>query len=150
MIERLRARNEWKFALVLPQADRALAVAWWTLLVLRGLLPALLAIAMGALVGAAQRGRDLTAPIGLVGVVFVLLQNVFSPQWVLWFWPFLLPLLGRRPGLAPLIVVLEDGQPRIDVAATVEMMTGAQVQIVDDLVKREISEQDPDGGTNEE
>ncbi len=74
MIDRLRARNEWKFASVLPQADRALAVAWWTILVLRGLLPALFAIAMGALVGAAQRGGDLTGQIGLVGVVFVLLQ----------------------------------------------------------------------------
>ena len=74
MIERLRARKEWTFAGVLPQADRALAVAWWTLLVLRGSLPALFAIAMGSLVGAVQRGDDLTAPLGLVGVVFVLLQ----------------------------------------------------------------------------
>ncbi len=40
-------------------------------------------------------------------VVFVLLQNVFSPQWVLWFWPFLLPLLSRHPRLAALIVVLD-------------------------------------------
>ena len=31
---RLRARNEWIFFGVLPQADRALAVAWWALLVL--------------------------------------------------------------------------------------------------------------------
>ena len=57
MIERLRARNEWKFFGVLPQADRALAVAWWAVLVLRGLLPALFAIAMGALVGAVAAGR---------------------------------------------------------------------------------------------
>jgi ABC-type multidrug transport system fused ATPase/permease subunit len=78
MIERLRARNEWKFAGVLSQADRALAVAWWTLLVVRGLLPALFAIAMGCLVGAVQRGGDLAPPLGLVGVVFVLLQ-VLSP-----------------------------------------------------------------------
>ena len=27
--------NEWKFAGVLPQADRALAAAWWTLRILR-------------------------------------------------------------------------------------------------------------------
>src|SRR5437763_6738571 len=73
VIERLRARNEWKFAGVLPQADRALALAWWTLLALRGLLPALFAIAMGRLVGAVQRG-DALAALGLVGVVFVLLQ----------------------------------------------------------------------------
>ncbi|HME72107.1 MAG TPA: hypothetical protein VKM54_19890 [Myxococcota bacterium] len=52
MLEQLRATNEWKFAGVLPQADRRLAVAWWTILVLRGLLPALFAIAMGWLVGA--------------------------------------------------------------------------------------------------
>ncbi len=78
MIERLRASNEWKFAGVLPQAGRSLAVAWWTLLVLRGLLPALFAIAMGSLVQAVQGGADLAAPLGLVGVVFVLLQ-VLSP-----------------------------------------------------------------------
>ena len=78
MIERLRAHNEWKFAGVLPQADRALAAAWWTLLALRGLLPALFAIAMGSLVGAVQRGDDLAAPLALVGVVFVLLQ-VLAP-----------------------------------------------------------------------
>src|SRR5216110_2486299 len=78
VIERLRARNEWKFAGVLPQADRALAVTWWTLLLVRGLLPALFAIAMGGLVGAVQRGGGLAAPLGLVGVVFVLLQ-VLSP-----------------------------------------------------------------------
>jgi hypothetical protein len=44
---------------------------------------------------------------GVLVVVFVLLQNVFSPQWVLWFWPFLLPLLGRIPWLAALIVILD-------------------------------------------
>jgi ATP-binding cassette, subfamily B, bacterial len=78
MIERIRARDEWKFAGALPQADRALTVAWWTLLILRGLLPALFAIAMGGLIGAVQRGGDLAPPLGLVGVVFVLLQ-VLSP-----------------------------------------------------------------------
>ncbi len=70
MIEQLRARNEWKFVAVLPQADRGLAVAWWTILVLRGVLPALFAIAMGALVGAVQSGDGhLGAPLALVGVV---------------------------------------------------------------------------------
>ena len=78
MIERLRARNEWKFFGVLPQADRTLAVAWWAVLVLRGVLPALFAIAIGALVGAVQRGDDLVAPLALVGAVFVPLQ-VLSP-----------------------------------------------------------------------
>jgi ABC-type multidrug transport system fused ATPase/permease subunit len=78
MLDRLRARNEWKFAGVLPRADGLLAVAWWTILVLRGLLPALFAIAMGLLIGAVQRGENLTPPLALVGIVFVLLQ-VLSP-----------------------------------------------------------------------
>ena len=45
----LRDRDEWKFFAVLPKADRVLAVAWWAVLLLRGTLPALFAIAMGAL-----------------------------------------------------------------------------------------------------
>jgi len=78
VIERLRASNEWKFFRVLIRADRRLAIAWWTLLVLRGLLPALLAIAMGGLVGAVQHGNDRATALGLVGVVFVLMQ-VLAP-----------------------------------------------------------------------
>jgi ABC-type multidrug transport system fused ATPase/permease subunit len=78
MLESLRARNEWKFAGVLPRADRGLAIAWWTILLLRGLLPAGFAVAMGALVGAVERGGDLLAPLAAVGVVFVGLQ-VLSP-----------------------------------------------------------------------
>ncbi|MBA2316893.1 MAG: ABC transporter ATP-binding protein [Euzebyales bacterium] len=74
----MRDRNEWKFLGILAQADRTLAVAWWTLLLLRGALPALFAIAMGALVGAVQRGDPLAAPLAMVGVVFVLLQ-VLTP-----------------------------------------------------------------------
>ncbi len=74
MIARLRARSEWKFFGVLPRADRTLAVAWWAVLVLRGILPALLAIAIGTLVGAVQRGGDVVPPLALVGVVFLLLQ----------------------------------------------------------------------------
>ena len=78
MIERLLARKEWKFFGVLPRADRPLAIAWWLALLLRGLLPALFAIAMGVLVGAVQRGDSLAVPLGMVGTVFVLLQ-VLSP-----------------------------------------------------------------------
>src|SRR5512135_1043872 len=74
MLASLRARNGWKFFAVLPRADRPLAAAWWVLLVLRGVLPAVLAIAMGQLVAVVQSGGSLMAPLGLVGVVFVLLQ----------------------------------------------------------------------------
>src|SRR5229473_267351 len=54
MLDRLKARPEWKFFGVLLKADRA--------------------IAMGALVGAVQRGNPLGTPLFAVGTVFVLLQ----------------------------------------------------------------------------
>src|SRR5215472_4290553 len=74
MFDRLRARQEWKFAAVLPKADGPLAAAWYTLLVVRGLLPAIFAVAMGWLVGAVQGHGDLGAPLAVVGSAFILLQ----------------------------------------------------------------------------
>jgi ATP-binding cassette subfamily B protein len=71
-------RAHWTFFSALPRADSALAIAWWAVLVLRGLLPALFAIAMGILVSAVQHGNPLAAPLTIVGVVFVLL-HVLSP-----------------------------------------------------------------------
>jgi len=76
MFGRLLQRNEWKFFGALPKADRALAVAWWIVLLLRGVLPAVFAIAMGVLVAAVQHGEGLAGPLTLVGFVFVLLQVV--------------------------------------------------------------------------
>jgi len=78
VLQRLRQRNEWKCLGVLPKADQPLAVAWWVVLVLRGLLPAGFAVAMGWLVGSVQRAEALTAPLALVGLLFVLLQ-VLTP-----------------------------------------------------------------------
>lgn len=75
---KIRSSGGWKFFRVLGKADRGLAFAWWSMLVLRGLLPALFAIAMGVLVGAVQRGGSLAGPLFLIGTVFVLLQ-VLSP-----------------------------------------------------------------------
>ncbi len=74
MLEGLRERQEWKFFAALPRADRPLAGAWWGVLVLRGLLPAVFAIAMGLLVAAVEGGGALGAPLALAGAVFVLLQ----------------------------------------------------------------------------
>ncbi|MDQ1357905.1 MAG: ATP-binding cassette, subfamily bacterial [Acidimicrobiaceae bacterium] len=78
MLRKLRARQEWRFFGVLPKADPAMALSWWIVLVLRGVLPAGFAIAIGGLVGAVQKGHDLAGPLTLVGVVFVLLQ-VLNP-----------------------------------------------------------------------
>ncbi len=75
VLDWLRARDEWKFFGVLPKADSTMAVVWWALLLLRGVLPALFAVAMGVLIGAVQRGDSLTTPLSIVGVVFVLLQT---------------------------------------------------------------------------
>ena len=78
MTPRLFEGDRWKFFAILPRADSALAVAWWTVLALRGVLPALFAIAIGTLVGAVQRGEDLSYPLALVGIAFLPLQ-VLSP-----------------------------------------------------------------------
>jgi ATP-binding cassette, subfamily B, bacterial len=78
VLQRLTKRKEWKFVGVLPKADAGLAAAWWTVLLLRGMLPAGFAIAMGVLVSAVQRGHTLAGPLAFVGAIFVLLQ-VLSP-----------------------------------------------------------------------
>ena len=59
MLNTLRKRAEWKFFAVLPRADAGLALSWWTVLLLRGVLPAGFAVAMGALVTAVQHGSSL-------------------------------------------------------------------------------------------
>ena len=74
----LKDREEWKFFSVLPKADTGLAVAWWALLLLRGALPAVFAIAMGALIAAVNAGSGFEWPLASVGVIFVLLQ-VLAP-----------------------------------------------------------------------
>ena len=78
MLKTLTKRKEWKFFGALPKADPGLAVAWWVLLLLRGILPPAFAIAMGVLVGAVQRGDPLAGPLAFAGTIFVLLQ-VLSP-----------------------------------------------------------------------
>jgi ABC-type multidrug transport system fused ATPase/permease subunit len=66
------------FFAALPKADPRLAFAWWAVVLLHGILPALFAVAMGALVGAVQGGESLAGPLGIIGVIFVLLQ-VLTP-----------------------------------------------------------------------
>jgi ABC-type multidrug transport system fused ATPase/permease subunit len=112
MLQRLRQRNEWKFFSVLPKADGRLAAAWWFVLVLRGLLPAMFALAMGYLVGAVERGEELWGGLALVGVVFLLLQ-VLSPlhraiganlgdRTAAWLYDRLTDACVRPPGMAHL------------------------------------------------
>ena len=39
-LQSLRARKEWQFFAVLPRADAWLATAWWLVLIVRGMIPA--------------------------------------------------------------------------------------------------------------
>ena len=79
MIRRLTQHNAWKFFGVLPKADRLLAAGWWVVLLLRGVLPSIFAIATGVLVVAAQgtgsvEGGGIAGPLAFVSAVFVVLQ----------------------------------------------------------------------------
>ncbi len=78
MLNRLVARKEWKFFAVLPKADRLLAVIGYVTIVLRGVLPAVFAIAMGLLVTEVERQNSLAGSLVFVGAVFVALQ-ILSP-----------------------------------------------------------------------
>jgi ABC-type transport system involved in cytochrome bd biosynthesis fused ATPase/permease subunit len=76
VLKRFLARQEMVFFTALPRADVRLGTLWWALVVLRATLPALLAVTTGAVVGAVEDGRPLTASLTALGVVFVLTQVV--------------------------------------------------------------------------
>src|SRR5436190_19930537 len=75
---RLTASAEWRFLGALRRASPRLAAAWWAMVVLRGALPAALAVAMGALVGAVQAHGPLAAPLAAAGLAFVAV-NALGP-----------------------------------------------------------------------
>lgn len=78
MLAALTGRKEWKFFSILPKANLGLAIGWWAVLLLRGVLPAAFAIAMGWLIANVRSGHGLVGPLTLVGSIFILLQ-VLSP-----------------------------------------------------------------------
>jgi ATP-binding cassette subfamily B protein len=143
VLQRLRARQEWQFFAVLPKAHAGLAAAWYAILLLRGVLPAIFAIAMGALVGAVQRGDDLAAPLGVVGVTFVLLQ-VLSPvhqaiganlgdRTAAWLYDRLTEACVAPPGMAH----LEDATLTSDLTAARDFdlgMTGPPLSVSMDFI----------------
>jgi ABC-type multidrug transport system fused ATPase/permease subunit len=112
VFERLCARNEWKFFAVLPKASGPLAILWWVAVVLRGVLPAVFAIAMGVLVAAVERGEHLGASLALVGIIFLLLQVLTPIQQALganlgdrtaaWLYDRLTEACVRPPGMGHL------------------------------------------------
>jgi ABC-type multidrug transport system fused ATPase/permease subunit len=74
LVRRARARQELQLAAALWRADRPMATGWWSLLGVRGLLPAGFSIATGVLVGAIQHHASLAVPLTVAGVLFVGLQ----------------------------------------------------------------------------
>jgi len=139
----LRRRNEWQFFTALPRAAPAMALLWWLILILRGILPALFAIAMGVLVGAVQSGAPLTVPLAWVGVLFVLLQ-VLAPvhqtvSWILgdqtaaWLYDRLSEACVRPPGMGH----LEDPKLTNDLTVARDFdlgMTGPPLSISMDFI----------------
>jgi ATP-binding cassette subfamily B protein len=143
VLSRLRARKEWQFFCVLHKADLPLAAAWWFVLVLRGVLPAVFAVAMGVLVGAVQRGDSLTGALTFAGAVFILLQVLppihtalggnLGDRTAAWLYDRLTDACVRPPGIGH----LEDPKLTTDLTAAREFdagMTGPPLNISLDFI----------------
>jgi ATP-binding cassette subfamily B protein len=77
-VKQLRNRQELKLAAALRAADRPMAAGWWSMLTLRGVLPAAFSVTTGVLVAAIQHRTSLGVPLAITGAVFILLQ-VLAP-----------------------------------------------------------------------
>jgi ABC-type multidrug transport system fused ATPase/permease subunit len=145
--------KEWtlllKFFAALPKADLGLSAAWWTLLLLRGVLPAAFAIAMGVLVGAVQHTSSLTAPLTFAGAIFVLLQVVgpihqavssnLGDRTAAWLYDQLTEACVRPPGMGH----LEDATLASDLTAARDFdlgMTGPPLSISMDFIANGLAE----------
>jgi ATP-binding cassette subfamily B protein len=149
VLQSLTERKEWKFFGVLPKADLGLATAWWAALLLRGILPAGFAIAMGVLVGAVQRGNSLAGPLAFAGAIFVLLQ-VLSPihqavsanlgdRTAAWLYDRLTEACVRPPGMGH----LEDPALTSDLTVARDFdlgMTGPPLAISLDFIANSMAE----------
>ena len=143
MFQRLTERREWKFFAVLPKADFGLAAGWWTLLLLRGVLPAAFAIAMGVLVSAVQHGNRLAGPLAFAGAIFVVLQVVgpihqavssnLGDRTSSWLYDRLTEACVRPPGMGH----LEDATLATDLTVARDFdlgMTGPPLSICMDFI----------------
>ena len=141
--QRVRGRKEWELVIALPRADRRLAALWWTVLIARGILPALFGVAMGVLVGAVQRGDPLVRPLALAGTIFVLLQALgpvhqalsanLGDRLAAWLYDQLTVAAVRPPGMGH----LEDARLTSDLTVARDFdlgMTGPPLFIAMDFV----------------
>lgn len=145
----LTTRKEWQFFAVLPKADASLATAWWVVLVLRGMLPAVFSIFMGVLVAAVQRGGSLAGPLTATGVAFVLLQVLppihtavgtnLGDRTAAWLYDRLTSTCLCPPGVAH----LEDPELATDLTAARDFdlgMTGPPLNISMDFIASGMTE----------
>jgi ABC-type multidrug transport system fused ATPase/permease subunit len=143
LLQRLTARPGWQFFAVLPRADTWLATVWWVVLVLRGVLPTLFAIVMGALIAAVQRGSGLGGPLAAAGVAFILLQVLppihtavgtnLGDRTAAWLYDRLTQACVRPPGIAH----LEDPELASDLTTARDFdqgMTGPPLSISMDFI----------------
>ena len=143
MMSRVRSRKEVAFFVSLLRADRPLGFAWYAVLFLRGVLPAVFAVAMGVLIGAVNRGSSLVGPLAFVGAVFIALQILSPVHTVLsanlgdrtaaWLYDRLTDACVGPPGLAH----LEDADLANDLQVAREFdlgMTGPPLSVSLDFI----------------
>jgi ABC-type multidrug transport system fused ATPase/permease subunit len=120
-----------------------LAAIWWTALLLRGILPAIFATAMGVLVSAVQHGDPLGGPLAFAGATFVMLQ-VLNPihhvisanlgdRTAAWLYDRLTEACVRPPGIGH----LEDSELTGDLTVARDFdlgMTGPPLAISMDFI----------------
>ncbi len=75
-MKQLQARQEHQFFASLYRAAPALAVTWWAMLIVRSVLPALLAVATGSLIGALDNGEPITGSLVFVGITFIVFSMI--------------------------------------------------------------------------
>jgi ABC-type multidrug transport system fused ATPase/permease subunit len=139
----------WMFFTVLPRAAAGLATVWWATLLLRGVLPAVFAVAMGVLVGAVQHGASLAGPLAFAGAVFVLLQvltpihqavsNNLGDRTAAWLYDRLTEACVRPPGVGH----LEDPKLTSDLIVARDFdlgMTGPPLSISMDFLASGLAE----------
>ena len=73
-LRRLTESGPWQVFAILPRADRALTIAWWAILGLRAVLPSVIAVLTGVLVGAITAGSGLVPALTALSVAFVAWQ----------------------------------------------------------------------------
>ena len=76
MVQRVRKSAEYQFLLLLTRVDGRLGGAWWLLILLRAVLPAVFALSMGSLITAVNDGQQVGASLYALGGLFIAMQTL--------------------------------------------------------------------------